>query len=264
MAIKSVLKAGAYQFKASADIEHNLEKILAGINIAQAEGLEIVAFHECALSGYPGVEIESVDGIDKNKLMRAEEVISESARNNKIDVVYGTTTFKEKSAYNSLVYIDSSGQRRALYSKRAMYGVDDLNYECGEIGGIVEHGKLTIGLRICFEFRFPEYFRELLVRNVDLAICSFSMVGKDNKKYQTAKAHLISRAAENGIYLLAVNNLNGVQNCPTCIIDPDGNILADAGDKEGLIATNINKPKSNPIRGQICKQARNLHPEYHS
>ncbi|MHC4872329.1 MAG: carbon-nitrogen hydrolase family protein, partial [Planctomycetota bacterium] len=252
MSIKGKVIVGAYQFAGSADISANLKRIKAGIKKAASKKVDILAFHECALTGYAGVELKTLEEIDKVILKSAEKEITHLAAKHKINVIFGTTTFKSENAFNSLVYIDKSGERKSTYSKRAMYGSDDKFYSCGKPGGIVKHNKLTVGLRICFEFRYPEYFRELLKKNVDLAVCSFSMVGKNNKKYQTAKAHLISRAAENGIYVMSANSLNGIQNCPTCIIDPDGNILADAGvEKEKLITAEISEPGKNPVRERI-------------
>lgn len=46
------------------------------------------------------------------------------------------------------------------YDKRALWGWDKDNFTPGEGGGIIEYGDIKIGIRICFEVRFPEYFRE--------------------------------------------------------------------------------------------------------
>lgn len=259
MTIKGKIKIGAYQFVGSPDINRNKEKIIAAIKKAGSKKVNIVAFHECALSGYAGVEIKSTKEIDWKILSQAEKEITACAKKYKVTTAFGSTDLKNKEIYNSLKLIDNKGKKIPPYFKRAMYGIDNRNYQSGSNSGIINLPEIKIGLRICFDFRFPEHFRELLLKDIDLAIIAFSMVGKDNKKFNAAKAHLVSRAAENGIYILAANNLNGVQNCPTCIIDPDGNILAEADPcKEMLISVTIKAPKKNPVRESIRKQAKVL------
>ena len=39
--------------------------------------------------------------------------------------------------------------------------------------GIFEIAGISVGVRICFEVRFPEYFRELYARKTDLNVVLF-------------------------------------------------------------------------------------------
>ena len=60
-----------------------------------------------------------------------------------------------------------------FYDKRALWGWDRDNFTEGQNEGIFEIGGITIGVRICFEIRFPEYFRELYKQRTDLNVVLF-------------------------------------------------------------------------------------------
>ncbi|MHC4885091.1 MAG: carbon-nitrogen hydrolase family protein [Planctomycetota bacterium] len=259
MAKRTELCVGAFQFKGSADVERNTKAILRGMKRAAKRGVQLLALHECALTGDAGVELTCPGEIDRRALKVATQAIVQEAARLQLTVALGTTTFTGGKVYNSLQLIDAHGRSRGRYHKRAMYGEDAQHYEEGEGGGVYRIGGLRVGLRICFEFRFPEYFRELLAARVDLAVMGFSMVGPDDRKRATARAHLMSRAAENGIWILAANNLNGVQNAPTCLIDPDGNVVAEAStNREALIVGRVRRGAGTPLSHGIAAMARAL------
>ena len=96
---------------------------------------------------------------------------------------------------------------------------------------------VRIGLRICYEVRFPEYFRELFRRRVQLAVVSFADGGPIRAKYDVMLAHLVSRAAENVMYVLSANSVSLPQVAPTCLVDPDGRLVCRAPPNEEALVT---------------------------
>lgn len=253
------LKVAAVQFAGSAAIGRNLKKILAGIVKASRAGAGLVLFHEGALSGYAGVDLDSPARIDRAELAAATKTVAAEARKRRIFVAFGTTDFSGASAYNTLRLLGSCGRTKAVYHKRGMYVDDAMHYAYGTREGVYPVAGFRVGLRLCFEFRFPEYFRELLAQNVDLALAAFCMVGEDDRKLAVARSHLASRAAENGLWLLAANSARGVQNCPTCLVDPDGRFVAEAPpDREAMIAGTIEAAAPSAVRQAILAHAREL------
>ena len=51
------MRIGAYQFSVSGCLENNYESIRQAIMRAVREGVEVLAFPECALTGYPPHDI---------------------------------------------------------------------------------------------------------------------------------------------------------------------------------------------------------------
>lgn len=55
--------------------------------------------------------------------------------------------------------------------------------------------------------------------------------------YDVVLSHLVSRAAENAMYVPSANSLSRPQAAPTCLIDPDGAVVCRAPrNKEVLTA----------------------------
>jgi len=259
MAVRKMLRVGAFQFEGSAEIGRNLTAILRGLRQAACQKVRLLALQECALTGYAGVDRDTSQTIDRRELARATEAIRIAARARRVAVALGTTVFRKGRAFNAVQLIGLDGRIRGTYCKRALYGEDKRHYAAGEGAHLYTVAGIRVGLRICFEFRFPEYFRELLAGGGQLAVMGFSMVGPTAAKRSLARALLMSRASENGLWILAANNTNGVQNAPTCLVDPDGRLVAEApADREALISGAVTIERRSPLRRSILAQARSL------
>jgi omega-amidase len=257
--VESPLRVAAFQFRGSGDAEANCSAILRGLESAAAQGARMVATQECALSGYAGVDIPNAWQSDPRALQDGVRQIAVAAVRLNLYVSLGCVMFARGKTYNALRLIGPDGRTRLLYYKRAMYGDDVANYSVGARDGAAEIDGVRTGLRICYEFRFPEYFREMLLAQADLVVMGFSMVGTDDAKFETAKAHLCSRAAENGLWILAANNTNGVQNAPTCLVNPEGRITAEAPrGEEALIVGDVQPGARTPLCEAIRAHGRSL------
>jgi omega-amidase len=192
--------------------------------------VRLLLTQECALCGYPPVEVPSVQAIDKTLLQDAYQEIVKLARRHQMYIGLGTITFHGTDTYNSIRLSCPVGKDLKPYHKRALYGWDQNNFQPGNENGIYKIDGIKVGLRICFEVRFPEYFRELFLEQVDLALVSFADGSKEEPpgRLNAIRSHLVSRAAENVMYVMSANSTSQSQLAPTCIIDPDGKVVAAA------------------------------------
>ncbi|MBB6480448.1 carbon-nitrogen hydrolase family protein [Spirochaeta isovalerica] len=236
------LKVGAFQFSPSSDIDENLHCIKRGIEEAASQNVRLLLTQECAVCGYPPVEIESIDSIDRIQQEKAVQEIRKLAEKHDMYIALGMITFSDEGTFNSVQLISPNEKRYNRYHKRALWGWDTDNFIPGDEPGIYSIDGVKIGIRICFEVRFPEYFRELFADEVDLCLVSFTDIGpKEQKnKIDVIQSHLVSRAAENVMYLLSANSISQHQLAPTCLINPDGYVIERAPlNKESLIVREI-------------------------
>ncbi|HOO28670.1 MAG TPA: nitrilase-related carbon-nitrogen hydrolase, partial [Lachnospiraceae bacterium] len=110
-----------------------------------------------------------------------------------------------------------------------------------------------IGMAICYDMRFPEIFR-LMAKGGAQVICvpaDFTMnTGKDHWE-----ALLRARAIENSCYIIAPGQTGQKPEFQaygkSMVIDPWGNIIAKASDREQIIYAQIDLEYIDEIRRQI-------------
>ena len=240
------MRLAAYQFDVSGDVKKNTEKIKQAVLKAAENEADFIAFPECAISGYPPTDLPSSKDFDVKALPAVLSELQEMSDAHKITILVGSIAFDEK--YVNRAFIIAPKRDIKHYDKRALYGWDSDNFERGNTDGIFEINGLKVGVRICFEARFPEYFRELYKANTDLNVVIFYAVSdfNDTEKYDVLRSHLISRAAENVTPIFAVNAITPFQSGPTCFINASGRVLAEAErNREELIFYDFEKSKLN-------------------
>lgn len=231
------MRAGAYQFRVTGDPEVNFSRIRAGTEEAGKAGVRLLLFPECAVTGYPPRSIHTASDVDFEKVSRIHDRIQELAENHQMYVVAGTMV-KEKDRYCNCAMVFMPDGNRMIYRKRALWGWDRDNFMAGQDAGVFMADTLKVGIRICFEVRFPEYFRELYREQTDLNIILFydEADREDPERYSLIRGHIQTRAVENVCPVLTCNTCSPFQTAPTVLFDRSGKPLAEAEKgKEGLI-----------------------------
>lgn len=224
------MRVGVFQFSPSADIHKNLEIIAGAIAEAAEQQVRLLVFQECALCGYPPVEIESVMSID---FAAADECLAEVgvlAHKHGMYIALGNIRRQAEVYYNSMQLIGPDGAIVGHYDKRALWGWDLDNFTQGTTAGVFEIDGIKVGFRICFEIRFPEYFRELFADEVKLCFVSFCDVSQreDQGRVDIIRAHLVTRAVENVMTIISVNSTSGFQTAPTAVFSTGGQVIKEA------------------------------------
>lgn len=155
------MKIAAYQFDVSGNIMENFEKIEKAISMAKDNSVELIIFPECALTGYPPRDIENSSCVDFELVNTICSKLQMLADEKEISIILGTI-YKDDAIYNRVILFQPN-KKKQFYDKRALWGWDKDNFAEGNSEGVFEIGDVTIGIRICFEVRFPEYFRELYI-----------------------------------------------------------------------------------------------------
>lgn len=251
------LRIATCQFSVEADIAHNRRAILKQLTDAADQGADLVHFSECALSGYAGVDLPSIASLDWDALTSATQDIQAAARARKVWVLLGSThrLSKGHKPHNSVYVIDAQGKIVDRYDKRFCTGVNARNQPTMDLAHYTPGNRfvtfslkgVTCGVLICYDYRFPELYRQYRKLGVQILLQSFhnarSSVVAD-PKYNIWKtivpATMSCRAAENHFWVSANNSTAKPSRWPSFTVRPDGQIMARLKlHKPGIILTDM-------------------------
>ncbi len=220
--MKRTLYVGAAQIGVSGNVGENLDNILETIDASACQGIEVVVFPETCVSGYSpelGVQRRPQEW---DNIQGAIETIQHRCAERGIWAVVGADTLMGSAWYNRAFAISSRGEIEAYYDKVHLTPGDVAYYTPGKNPAIFEINGIKVGLQICYDLRFPEGYRYLLDRGVQVIMQGFYGAGGDTWKVPVMGAHLVSRAAETGCFVVGCNVGNPLQIMRSAIIDPLG------------------------------------------
>lgn len=235
------MKIGAYQFHVTGNIACNFQKIKLAITQAADEDIRVLVFPECALTGYPPRDIAKSAEVDFDKVHACCDELGRLAVLHNMYLIVGSITEADGKCFNSAM-IFTPDSERTVYQKRALWGWDQDNFCPGNKSGVMVIDGVKIGIRICFEVRFPEYFRELYLRNTNLNIILFYDVSNrdDMGRYDLIKGHIRTRAVENVCHTLSVNTIAPYQTAPSGLYDMSGTVVCELErNKEGMLVYDL-------------------------
>jgi predicted amidohydrolase len=191
--------------------------------------------------GYAGVS-EPIPGPSTIRL-------GDWARQRKTWLVAGLYEREGQTVYNTAVLIDRQGRVAGRYRKVYLPREE---YEGGMTPGsdfpVFRTDFGTIGLMICWDSRYPDPARALALRGAELILMPIAGGSETLSK---------GRAIENHVFFAAAG-----YDHPTWILDPDGEILAQASER-GTVAVatvNLNRRYPDPwlgdMRGRFMKESR--------
>jgi N-carbamoylputrescine amidase len=112
-----------------------------------------------------------------------------------------------------------------------------------------------LGIQLCYDAHFPELTTRMAVDGADIIFMPHaSPRGTPQKKLDSWMRHLSARAFDNGIYIVACNQVGKNQmglGFPglAVAIGPSGNILKDkTTDREGVLITDLKAEELSAVR----------------
>jgi len=256
-------KCAAIQMASGSNIQSNLLEAEKLISQAAKAGAKLITLPEnFALMGeneFDKVEHREADG--KGVI---QDFLAKTAEKYKVWIVAGTVPMvadDDNKVRAACLIFNDSGERVARYDKVHLFDVSvpDTNeeyresktIEAGTDDLVIDTPFGRIGIAICYDLRFPEFFRNMVTRGVDIFIVPAAFTA------QTGAAHwevlLRARAIENLCYIIAPNqggfHVNGRQTYGhSMIIDPWGVILDSKKTGAGVVMAEIDKPRLDKIR----------------
>lgn len=173
-----------------------------------------------------------------------------------VDILAGLVTCAPDSrGQNIAVLIDREGKQAGRYQKIHPFtpGGESAVYEPGRDVITWDDGSgWVICPFICYDLRFPETFRDAVRAGANLFVVIANWPAAREHHWVTL---LMARAIENQAYVVGVNRCGSDPKLAyrgrSMIIDPRGQIIADAGEEEGTIAASLDLPALQQYRKEF-------------
>jgi predicted amidohydrolase len=230
------------------EIRENLNAALTWIErfAAQAAiaGAQLVCFPECFLQGYL-VEEASARSHAIDLKSSAFKNIVERLAGFKPALVFGLIEINNGVLFNSAVVIEG-GQLVGVYRKINLLAGESIFWP-GDSYPIFNVGTLKFGINICSDTQIPNGAAAIAAQGARLIVCpANNMMRRENAekwKYRHNETRAL-RVRETGLWLISsdVTGTRGdsVALGPTCVIDPQGNVVSQVPLLEvGMITVEI-------------------------
>lgn len=232
---------------AKGDARLNADAACEMIEKAAADGCALVVLPECCLTGYVfadrlALEVAALE-MDSTAVMRVLDACKMGA----IHAVIGLFEKVGGAVYNTALLIGPDGiigRHRKLHLP--FLGGDRFADRPSGIDPSVFSTPIgVIGIAICYEIRFPEIIRTLVLSGAEIVALPTNW---PNASHILADHFTPVRAAENFVYFLAANRNDAEEGTQfmgaSQIVDPHGAVLAHAGRETGLFTADIDLARS--------------------
>ncbi len=228
------------------DVSANVRKGRDLIAEAGRQGADIVCLPEYFTTGLVhGGMCEIAEPVPGT----ASDALCDAAAGGGLWLVAGVAERSGTEVYNTALVISPDGELVTRYRKCYLYMQEADVFTRGRQACVQDIGFVTAGITICYDYVFPEYMRDLVVRGARLLVHATAWVDTEECRrwhYPAAEAYRAQervRALENGVYFMSANHcgvydsdgyLQGVGH--SAIIAPWGEVLAELSDEEGVVS----------------------------
>ncbi|MCZ2344226.1 MAG: carbon-nitrogen hydrolase family protein [Bacteroidales bacterium] len=183
----------------------NLARIRGKLAEAAENGARLIAFPECALTGYCWNSREEIAQVAEPADGPSLAALAEDCKRWNVFAVVGMIESAQEKLFNAAALIGPAGVM-AIYRKTHLpcLGADRFVDAGREPFVVHDLGGLKIGINICFDASFPEVARIFTLLGADLVVLPTNWA--DNARKMATWVPRV-RALENSIYYLAVNRV---------------------------------------------------------
>lgn len=239
-------------------------------------GAELIVQPEAA---YPAYFLGLDADMQEKALARSDDYLrtmAELAKENGVHIVAGAAIRVDGKIYNAGVMYDDAGKEIARAYKSNLWHFDDRWFSAGTEYKAFDTKFGRMGIMVCADGRVPEIARILSLDGARVIIDLVNLVASaaDPKMLMNQQYAFILpvRAMENGTWLL-VSNKAGLEAKTagylgrTMIVDPKGNIVADAStDKQEIVYYDVDMeargeaqvPRRPELYGELVKKNEDL------
>ncbi len=256
-------KIAAIQMASGTNVSANLIEVSRQIVSAAQAGAKLIVLPEnFAIMGFQ--DSDQVQIAEEEGQGPIQDFLSEQAKKNNVWLVSGTIPLKsndENKVYAACLVYNENGEQVSRYNKIHLFDVHlEITSETYKESETIEGGNQVIvidtpfgklGLAICYDLRFPELFRQLVLQGAEILVLPSAFTAI------TGNAHwevlLRARAIENLCYVVASAqggyHVNGREtHGNSMIIDPWGAILDRLPQGSGYVIADVDIDNIHKVR----------------
>lgn len=261
---QNTLRLAAIQMCSRQDRAENLTRAQALLKEATQQGARLIAMPEnFSFLDREGDKLQALEDLDTGPSVR---MLRDFAASYGVMIVGGSVPLRAADGTrvtNTCLVFNADGSLGARYDKMHLFDIsldaahtflESRYIEAGTQVVTFEGFGHTMGLSICYDLRFPELYRQLTLRGAKVLFIpsAFTMhTGKDHWEVL-----IRARAIENQCYVVAPaqygrHNDRRESYGRTLIVDPWGQVLAQAQDREAVVTADIDLDYLDDIRRRL-------------
>ncbi|NIB99092.1 carbon-nitrogen family hydrolase [Halobacterium sp. R2-5] len=245
-----------------AAVDANVERAVDAVREAAGEGADLVCLPELFNVGFFAFDAyqrdaEPLDGPSLSAVRDAavEEGVALLAGSVVEDLSATDGGPAEDGLANTSVLFDADGERLLAYRKHHLFGYESAEAQLltpGEAVPTAELGGFTAAVTTCYDLRFPELYRSLVERGVDLLLVPSAW---PYPRVEHWKLLPQARAVENLAYVAAVNGSGDFEDARllgrSTVYDPWGTAVASTGDEPGIVYADLDPERVATVREEF-------------
>lgn len=263
--VKRFVKVALCQRGVTGSKEQNIAETVSMIEEAaeHCPGLDLIIFPE--YNYYEALSLEEVRANSETMDGRYITEMKKQARRFGVNLIPGSfaETCGEK-VKNTCALIDRSGEVAGSYSKVHLMdaiGIRESDAAVpGDKLGVFDTDFGRIGLMVCFDLRFPEQPRSMVLQGADIIFCAASFPTGSPLPPRTDHWDLLvqSTALLNLTWTCAVNQFGsicgGTENPfgRSMVVDPWGIVTASALGRRDIVYATLDMQHQKEIRGRVA------------
>jgi predicted amidohydrolase len=269
------MRAAAIQLNSTADVARNLEVAGRLVATSAADGADLIVLPE--KWNLLGTAHDLAAGAAPLESNAAIEAARGWARDLRVNLVAGSVAERAgegERLFNTSCAIDRDGELTAVYRKIHMFDVDvgGVSYresdaeQPGEEIVTAQLDGIRVGMTVCYDLRFPELYRILAVRGARVITVPSAFTSTTGKPHW--EVLLRARAIENQAFVIAPDQSGAAPPHydswgHSIIVDPWGDVLAQAAEGETAIAADLDLARQDEVRESLPSLANRRPHAYH-
>ncbi|MGV3346335.1 deaminated glutathione amidase [Enterobacteriaceae bacterium LUAb1] len=248
------MKVALGQFAVSREWQENLNTCLQLMEQAAKSGADLLVLPEAVLAQDMADPVIAVKSAQPLTGPFVTHLLAQSLKQDMTTVLGLHVLAADGRVFNTLLAL-RQGEIIVRYNKLHLYDAFAIQESANIIAGetvppLLKVADIQTGLMTCYDIRFPELARRLVLDGADLLVLPSAWVRGPLKEMHW-EVLVTARALENTCYLVAVGECGPRNIGNSMVVDPLGVVIARAAEAPGLLFADIDSKRVAYARNQL-------------